>query len=363
MIWKIDENSYVPTLAVRPSEMNGLEMLPGPTKDRLCPIFLLAPWVNSAVLDNSLKRIGRAFSNRGYFLDLDRHYQYDRDNPTSAQAEFRRLFEAQGDYSNWLDFIEAEESVHPCIQMSGQDEGELVRQIERVREMGRRFCVRIEMRQMPENLNYAVSALRRFGAADFIIAIDAGWVRNADVNAAAADMLGLINGPLDVLDSNVPLIISLTTIPKTFNDIEGVNIVEFDNRRIVEQVRRQCNFYRVAYGDWGSTRPRTYEHARRPLPRIDYPVESQWLFARGRNSNWDYSDAARAINETPEWNENRGLNIWGERMIEMTAVDSNLGINTPQKNVASRVNIHLHRQAFYGETDLGGLNLDEPWED
>jgi len=50
-------------------------------------------------------------------------------------------------------------------------------------------------------------------------------------------------------------------------------------------------------------------------------------------------------------------------MIKNTAINQELGVDTPQKNVAARVNIHLHRQAFYGESDIGGLNLDEGWED
>ena len=50
-------------------------------------------------------------------------------------------------------------------------------------------------------------------------------------------------------------------------------------------------------------------------------------------------------------------------MIYQTTINEEIGIDTPQKNVAARVNIHLHRQAFYGQTDLGSMNFDEPWED
>ena len=38
-------------------------------------------------------------------------------------------------------------------------------------------------------------------------------------------------------------------------------------------------------------------------------------------------------------------------MISETAVSEHLGIDTLQKIVSVRVNLHLHRQAFYG-TDL-----------
>ncbi len=50
-------------------------------------------------------------------------------------------------------------------------------------------------------------------------------------------------------------------------------------------------------------------------------------------------------------------------MILQTTVNEHLGIDTPQKNVASRVNIHLHLQAFYGIDDIHGIDLDEDWVD
>jgi len=50
-------------------------------------------------------------------------------------------------------------------------------------------------------------------------------------------------------------------------------------------------------------------------------------------------------------------------MIAETAVSQHLGIDTLQKNVSVRVNLHLHRQAFYG-TDLPPMeDLEDDWED
>ena len=69
MVIDIGALSYVPTLALRASEMNGLEKLFGPTKDRIQPLFLLAPWVKSNSLGKAIERIEKAFTNRPYFLD------------------------------------------------------------------------------------------------------------------------------------------------------------------------------------------------------------------------------------------------------------------------------------------------------
>jgi hypothetical protein len=56
------------------------------------------------------------------------------------------------------------------------------------------------------------------------------------------------------------------------------------------------------------------------------------------------------------------LGIWGEEMIQGTTVNPAFAIDTPQKNVAARVNIHLHRQALYG-SQISGIDLDEDWVD
>lgn len=50
-------------------------------------------------------------------------------------------------------------------------------------------------------------------------------------------------------------------------------------------------------------------------------------------------------------------------MIEGTTINPSFAIDTPQKNVAARVNIHFHRQALYGIGDISGIDLDEDWVD
>jgi len=50
-------------------------------------------------------------------------------------------------------------------------------------------------------------------------------------------------------------------------------------------------------------------------------------------------------------------------MIQKTAIRTALGIDTPQKNVAARVNIHLHLQAFWADPDPDLSDFEEEWED
>jgi hypothetical protein len=54
---------------------------------------------------------------------------------------------------------------------------------------------------------------------------------------------------------------------------------------------------------------------------------------------------------------------WGEELIAEAATAEGLGINSPQKNVAARVNLHLHRQTYFGMEPLRPETFDDPWED
>ncbi len=60
------------------------------------------------------------------------------------------------------------------------------------------------------------------------------------------------------------------------------------------------------------------------------------------------------------WNEGTGQ--WGEQMISETATSTRLGAGAPQKNVSARVNLRLHRQAFYDAGLPPMEDLEDDWE-
>lgn len=356
----LENKYYVPTLAIRASEMNGLEFLPGATKDRMTPCILLAPWANSNSIERAIDRVQRAFPNRNYFLDIDRDYQFTN-LESRTQQELAHLMDPTNAFANWVEFVELHEKVWPCIQSRDQSETEIRQQIEAIQALGRPYCMRIVRDRFPNNIDEIVSAFAAGGAADFAIILEGGWTR--DPLSLAVWFDGVIAGNLQEIDANVPVILSCTSMPKAFSVFSGVTPVPFNNRILVDQISRNSNRTSVIYGDWGSTRPREPSgFANRPLDRIDYPTDNAWYIARNKDQEWDFETAAEElIGNTDIWNGN--LNIWGEEMIYQTTINEEIGIDTPQKNVAARVNIHLHRQAFYGQPGLDTMDFDEDWED
>ncbi len=342
--------------------MNGLQFLPKATKERMTPCILLGPWANSGTLDKSIERVEKAFRNQSFFLDIDRDYEFTNlESP--AQQRLVELLDPAGAYSNWCDFVSKHEWVMPCIQTRGQSEADIRKQVERYQVAGRSYCLRLYMNRFPPNVSDVIAALAALGSADFTVILEGGWTR--DPLSLAVWFDGVIGGHLDPIDADVPIVLSCTSMPKMFTDFDGgISRVPFSNHKLVDQIRqaRGNRRSRIIYGDWGSTRPREPSgFASRPLDRIDYPTEHNWCIARNRRDEWDFQRAAEAVVSSPEWEGDLG--IWGEEMIEATAINEELGIDTPQKNVAARTNIHLHRQAFYGQVNIGGMNLDEDWED
>ncbi len=357
----LENKSFVPTLAVRASEMNGLEFLPGATKDKMTPCFLLAPWANSNSLERTITRVQRAFPNRPYFLDIDRNYQFTN-LESEPQRELVQLMDPADCFGNWVAFVREHERVWPCIQSRGQSEAEIRMQIEAFQAQGRVYCMRIVRDRFPENIEEIVDAFAAGGAADFAIILEGGWTR--DPLSLAVWFDGVVANSLQAIDATVPIVLSCTSIPKMFTSFsaDAPTAVPFSNRQLLEQVARNSNRARIIYGDWGSTRPREIGgFANRPLDRVDYPTERAWHIGRNKEDEWGFRDAARAIVNSVEWDGNLG--IWGEEMIQSTAINEELGIDTPQKNVAARVNIHLYRQAFYGQPPIDPIDFDEEWED
>ena len=133
---------YCSTLAVRPSELKGLEFLPDETKDRLLPCFLLAPWVNSNTLERAVERIEQAFKNRHYLLDIDHDYTISN-SESPPQEKLIRLKEPSCNYQNWIEFIGVSNWIIPCVQFKNQNASEIQSQLEKFRNLSRRFCIRM----------------------------------------------------------------------------------------------------------------------------------------------------------------------------------------------------------------------------
>lgn len=367
----ISKLNYVPTLAIRPSEMTGLEELPEATKDRIQPIFLLAPWGRAKKLQKAIERIEKAFPARPYFLDIDRYYE-PSNLISEAQVEWKSLLNSENSYINWVNVIKDNTYANPCVQIGSRNIDIIKAQVNEFQKIGKSFVFRFELSHWPKIFNEIIDMINNIGTADHIIVLDAGWTN--DSLSTRLLLKNIVSKNLIKISADIPIVISYTMIPKSYTGVNGIKLFPFDNREAVRDIQAATNHQKIIYGDWASTRPRENSGGRYPRPRIDIPYKNGWITARQEDNEWSFPQAAETITNTPQWQAIKDANIWGTFRILQTlenstikstydASESTVGINSPQSNVAVRVNIHLHLQAFYDTDNLSSLNLDEDWED
>lgn len=356
----MEVTDYLVTLCIRRAELSGLKELPGSTKDRITPLVLLAPWMATYPLSKAIDKFEDAYPNRPYFIDVDTYY-HPGDNNNEAKEAWTELAKSPADVGVWHKVLLPFSNANPCLLMAGSTLESARAQIAWARENDRTFCLRINMAGpgIPTWMPSLVAELSAEGAVDYAVVLDFGLVSSALDIAPLA--VGYIKSFFSGIPPEVPIAVCCTTFPSDFTVFDGVEELGFSNRDLLAQIRQTTNHPRIIYSDWGSTKPRTYGHASPPKNRIDYPTDKGWVIARDNDSPVSFQTAAkRIIAAKGKWTGHLG--IWGEQLIEGAAAGQAFAIDSMPKMYSARINIHLHRQAFYGHLPPPKA-LDEPWSD
>ena len=360
----MEVQEYLVTLGVRPAELSGLKELPGHTKDHLTPVLLLAPWLTTTPLSRALDKFEEAYASRPYFVDVDTYYRVN-DKPNKAKAQWEKLAQKPADLDLWWNLLADYPYADPCLLMAEQPIERARDQIDWARQNKRNFCLRMNFAEsigagMPKWMPDLVQELAEEGINDYALVFEFGWVEDPLLVAPLAS--GYAGTFFSKVPPQVPIAISCTSFPKDFTPYDGMVEVAFSNRDLIAQVRQDTlsNHPKVICGDWGTTRPRSYGRASQPKNRVDYPTDNSWVFARDQDESVEFQAAAARVTASEFWSGHLG--IWGEQQIEGTAAGQAFAIDTMPKMIASRINIHLHRQAFYGNLP-SPEELDEEWSD
>lgn len=358
----MDIQEYIVTLGIRPSEINGLKELPGSSKNSLTPIVLLAPWLATVPLSRALMKFEEAFPDRPYLLDVDTYYQPGT-NVNEAKEQWAELNSKPANLNLWWELLSKFPYAQPCLLMAEQPIEKVREQINWARENDRTFCIRINLADgigsgfplwMPDLINELVVE----GAIDYCVVFEFGWVPDPLILSVIAS--GYFQNFFSKIPPEIAVAVSCTSFPKDFTPFHGLENHKFANRELIAQIRQTTNHPKIIYGDWGTTRPRNYGHASPPKHRIDYPTDTSWVFSRDQDESISLHEAAKRLVDSEFWSGNLG--IWGEKLIQDTADGLPFAIDTMQKMYAARINIHLHRQAFYGNLPPPEA-LDEEWVD
>lgn len=353
----LEQFPYCPTLYARVAEIKALAQLPAATKDRLFPIIIARPWPNAKHLVRTWEKIGEALGNRRFALDLDRTRR-NSGGKLAAAAEFDDLFVSRNGFENYYETLSTINEAIPVLRISGGEAQHFDAQARHLEKLDRGLVVRIEYANVTNPIALVGQVLNRFQDVSFFV--DAGWSR---------DILGREAWAATIVECiarthpETEIVISGSSFPNSFSDIADRGIIRVEERHLYNNLVRRHNAATLIYGDWGSTRPPSDPVPMKNVPRIDLPTQNQWISFR-RDGELDdeesYIDIAKRVIADPDWPAD--LNIWGTYTIEWTAKGEPGSIRSPATAAAARINIHLHRQAFFGANDVI-VDGDEPFTD
>lgn len=354
----LEQFPYCPALHARVAEIKALAQLPAATKDRLFPLIVCRPWPNAKHLIRTWEKIGEAMGNRRFALDLDRTKR-NSSGKLAAATEFDELFVSRNGFANYYDAVGSIAEAIPVLRVSGGEAAQFNAQAGHVDMLDRGLVVRIEYGVVTNPIALVEQVLGRFQDVSFFV--DVGW---------SNDILGRESWASGIVERiardqpDIEVVVSGSSFPDSFSDIGARGVIPVGERYLYNNLVRRHNSATLIYGDWGSTRPpSTQQMPMKNIPRIDLPEPSQWVsFRRDKelDDEEDYTDIAQRVVADADWPAD--LNIWGTYTIEWTASGEPGAIRSPATAAAARINIHLHRQAFFGANDIV-VDGDEPFTD
>lgn len=359
----LTEKIYVPTLAVRPAEMNALERIEAADRQRLLANVLLRPWVGSHHLERSIEVIQRATAGDNCILDFDEAVATEGGRPVFS--ELAALRNPDDGFSSWYDFLEDHPNFLPTIQVT--EPISIERQLDHIQRLDREFAIRFYAENAGGAGEILSAITNRIEQQSFCAIFDFGQ-KGADILV----QLSNANALCDALRRNCPGavgVFSATTFP---SDFEGLATQPIYERNFFDQLAANNRDVRLYYGDRGSARAQALGGGGGiPIPRIDYPTDREWSFFRERSTgNTDSPDAAQAAKKlayeraaetaisSSVWAS--AFECWGSHEIVSTAI-GNENIRSPATATAARINIHIARQSRYGTEFIAAP--EEDWDD
>lgn len=333
---------YYPTICIRRAEMKAMEKLPETEKEKMLPVVLLAPWLNSINFENTFRIIAKSIGNIPIIVDIDRHFQSSSELP--SREYFREISDVTTGPEKWMKLVAEHDNYIPCIQIANVHPDVIRKQVSVAKSLARGFAIRIEL-QKGGSVEDLLEIVSENLDQDILIIIDYGYKVSSEI---AESNVSILMDKFLSISNDLKFVISGSNFPNAFSDYDDFASSEtIFSRVIYSNLSQKYGNYSFFYGDWASTKPRSYDGGgSTPLPRVDFPTANRWIIARSKENAWDFQKAAEMITRLPEW-QSRPM-VWGTGVIEKAAKSLPGGISTGPQAIAARVNVHLYLQNNFG---------------
>ena len=359
------EIAYAPLLFQRPSEVRAIAELSNAERQALLPVFRVRPWMSSKQLEKSLATLRKAMDGLPFACDIDAWWS-GTGKERESTAAFREMRE---DVTGllWYEFIRTYEEAIPCIKLDTSIDN-ILSEIRCDWMIERGFGIVVTEKNR-EHIHKLPTILAAINHSNFFVIVDGGWSRDPLLNMA--NTTAIVSTVLDERDTTA-LFISSSSFPDQFGEIginDTINLKELD---FFDEVRafvaQAYNRSTVRYSDWATTRPPpSIPIPARWVPRIDIPERQQIRIFRSRIDTEAAEDVrdtcirlARVAVADQSWPSPPPS--WGHYLVDLTASESEFGIYSPQRNTATRINMHLH-QRLSALVQRGVTFGEEPFDD
>jgi len=337
--------SYVQVVKTTDAELKGFRLLSEEVKEEITPLFeLTRSRTSKKVPDGDInKRVGHVLESVGkgpFILDLTSH-----EDLSNSQIDY--LLDDYDGFKNWTDFVMSidHEGIVPAVHLfMGDGIISTTRQVERLAERFETLAVRFSLDDedaleylkflslvVPENIK-------------MIVVVELGYLERKNYISTRNEADNFINAfmglcqrfSLSFVASSFPS--SVTALSDCYDDQGVIPVLEWG---FFLDLRGR--FPDLIYGDYGSIHPIRYpSRGGSWVPRVDYPLSKNIIYARYRRDDGGYIQAAREVVKHPEYDR---LLCWGTAQIESAALGAPNG-KSPSFWISARLNIHATRKVL-----------------
>ncbi|MCJ8143840.1 beta family protein [Ancylobacter sp. A5.8] len=363
MLLKPRRMQYLPIMSVRPAEIRALTELPNKCKDALTPFIILKPWASAHFLSSAIQQAESALGERNWIADV----ALDSVTSTTIRPvhhEIAALRDPKNGYDNWYSFVAEKPNVIPCALIG--DLTQLPFQIQKLSSLNRGIVIRVKLSDI-EKYDTVIQTAAQYINSDQLLFVFDFEHRGRELLASASQADAYIKKFSQFFPSG-NMCVSATTFPSDFASRTEQEIYE---RLLYNELSKNTHGVNLIYSDHASTRVDPLGGGGGGIyPRIDYPLEQLWKFRRSSESITgvtevekisSYTKLAASLIREDFWDKK--LRLWGVQMIEKIANGDPTGAMTPARCTAVRINIHLHRQLYYGKPESEKYDTDESWDD
>lgn len=348
----LEAYTYVPILYAKNAELLALKKLDNSLRSRILPIIGVRPGQHKD-FSKSVAKYKEATSGLRVGLTLD-ETKFQKCNATPAREQFDSLFDPKDGFANFFDFVKDWEAAIPVLQTRNGEFESIDEQIHNSRGLDRGFVARVRQHESSSFLQCLKTGI--FDNQDFAVIVDAEWQENVLI---FENWSSLLISEITSVFPNVAIVVSSSSFPRDFSNIEGKGVIMNDDRELFDRIKRNHNEANLIFGDWGSTRSASERQAAKPRPRVDIATLRDWVsFRLAEKGKGGFPDVALMAENDLVWLGTP--DCWGKRLIELTARKRPQQIRGNQSANAARINIHLTVQAMSGTM----VQLpDEPFTD